>query len=148
MTEQIQQIEQANSSSNAEYNRSVEQIRNNPHLSEEGRSEALKNAYEKSMEKHITFTKKRMELKEKQREDLHGDLFRPGPGFLTETPQEQRERGASYRRSWMEADQLLEPNDEGRMDDRKLLRYLEAAQLAGDTLAEQAAFCGSVEPGC
>ena len=122
-----------------ELNSTVEGIRNNPKLSPEGRRDAIKQVYYRALE-HNRALKEHYDAEvEREREDLHSQLF--APSFTIGQPDYVRANIRSeYRRNLQEADRILFPDGAEEYDVEGLLRYLEMAQLSGDQLASKAAF--------
>lgn len=119
-------------------NQQIEKVRENGHLSDEGKKAQIKQIYETGMENHQALEAKYHEGREKQRETTHEELF--GPRFSAFTPDYQKASAKrEYRLSLTEADKTLTGNGE-EFNVEGLLRYLEMADLSQDDLAARAAF--------
>jgi hypothetical protein len=122
-----------------ELNSTAEGIRNNPKLSPEGRRDAIQQVYNRALEQHRALKEHYDAAVEREREDLHSQLF--APSFAIGQPDYVRANIRSeYQRNLQEADRILFPDGAEEYDVEGLLRYLEMAELSGDQLASKAAF--------
>jgi hypothetical protein len=114
--------------------RRLEQVRNDAHLSEEGKRQKLYEIHSQAMQRHEALVEQHEAEQHKELEDLHNQLF--GLRFTIGQADYQRSNlKAEFRRNLTEADNALEDRGvEG------LQRFMERARLAGDRHAERAAF--------
>lgn len=112
----------------------VDQVRSNPHLSDEGKRQRIAALYTSAMERHNVLLERHRAEQEKKLEDLHNALFAPKFTISMANFQIDSLR-REFRKSLSEADKVL---SDGGVEG--LQRYLEMAQLSGDSLAARATF--------
>lgn len=131
-------IQERISQNRRQTNEQIERIRQDSHLSEQGKKAAIERIYEQSQQKHQALKEQHEVAQEQQRASMHEDLF--GPRFTISMPDYKRDQLRSqYRRALQEADEIL-TGEEGEYNVRGLLRFMEVSELAQDETALRAAF--------
>ena len=112
----------------------LNQVREDPRLSDEGKRQRLYEVHSQALERHHALVAQHEAEQHSRLHELHHRLF--APRFTIGQPDYQRDSIRSeYRKNLSEADKVLsEDGVEG------LQRYLEMAVLSGDALASRAAF--------
>ncbi len=124
----------------------IEAVRQDERLSDEGRRQAIHKLYSKGLEIHYQLVERYHAERDAERERLHKQLF--GPTHSIGTPEFQKfQRNAEFRLALQEVDQMVFPPGAEDYNVEGLERYLERAELAGDTLAAKAAFAAANEKG-
>lgn len=136
---QMDRMKEAVDHNRKAYDEVEKSLRDNPNLSEQGRSRAITEKFEQAQRKHEALAGKYYELKDKQKNDMHETLFEPRQ-TISQTDAQREANSRRYHQYVLDADSRLTVDENGGFNERDLIRYMEVARLSGNQEAERAAF--------